>query len=231
MPQEPSSAERLLLRNLQQFYKTGEVLETEFKLIHGEGKWDPADRMASDDRARLIRQATHHFKSQLLDMPVATEAQRQARADAEREAENEAKRLALHAWSVRDLPDQAALCLSGGGIRSAAFALGVLQGLARQNLLHQFHYLSTVSGGGYIGSWLTAWRHRAETDPVRACLHHREFGDFTEPTPLQRLRFNQNFLTPKVGLLSADTWAVMGMIVRNLKWTPFVRQPEPRLKV
>jgi hypothetical protein len=101
MPQEPSSAERLLLRNLQQFYKTGEVLETEFKLIHGEGKWDPADRMASDDRARLIRQATHHFKSQLLDMPVATEAQRQARAGAEREAENEAKRLALHAWSVR----------------------------------------------------------------------------------------------------------------------------------
>lgn len=224
MPQEPSSAERLLLRNLQQFYKTGEVLETEFKLIHGEGKWDPADRRTSDERAKLIRRASHHFKSQLPDMPVATEAQRQARAEAEREAEQEAKRLALHAWSVRNLPDQAALCLSGGGIRSAAFALGVLQGLARENLLHQFHYLSTVSGGGYIGSWLTAWRHRAATDPIRACLHHREFGDFTEPTPLQRLRFNQNFLTPKVGLLSADTWAVMGMIMRNLllNWLVFL---------
>src|SRR4051812_28366720 len=54
--------------------------------------------------------------------------------------------------------DLAALCLSGGGIRSATFALGVLQGLARFNLLGQFHYLSTVSGGGYIGSWLSAWR-------------------------------------------------------------------------
>ena len=43
---------------------------------------------------------------------------------------------------------RAALCLSGGGIRSATFALGVLQGLARAGLLTQFHYLSTVSGGG-----------------------------------------------------------------------------------
>lgn len=44
----------------------------------------------------------------------------------------------------------AALCLSGG-IRSATFALGVLEGLARFDLLGEFHYLSTVSGGGYIG--------------------------------------------------------------------------------
>src|SRR5260221_14275148 len=42
-----------------------------------------------------------------------------------------------------DLP-RAALCLSGGGIRSASFALGVLQALARHGLLKQFHYLSTV---------------------------------------------------------------------------------------
>src|SRR5437867_366567 len=53
-----------------------------------------------------------------------------------------------------------ALCLSGGGIRSASFGLGVLQGLAQHNLLAKFDYLSTVSGGGYIGSWLTAWIHR-----------------------------------------------------------------------
>lgn len=41
----------------------------------------------------------------------------------------------------------AALCLSGGGIRSATFSLGVLQGLAQRGHLSQFHYLSTVSGG------------------------------------------------------------------------------------
>ena len=48
----------------------------------------------------------------------------------------------------------AALCLSGGGIRSASFCLGVIQALAEARLLAQFNYLSTVSGGGYIGSWL-----------------------------------------------------------------------------
>ncbi len=52
------------------------------------------------------------------------------------------------------------LALSGGGIRSASFALGVLQALARRDGLHVDHlrdidYLSTVSGGGYIGASLT----------------------------------------------------------------------------
>jgi hypothetical protein len=60
---------------------------------------------------------------------------------------------------------QWALALSGGGIRSATFCLGVLQGLARSPgpeesdphpLLYQFDYLSTVSGGGYIGSFLSS---------------------------------------------------------------------------
>lgn len=46
------------------------------------------------------------------------------------------------------------LALSGGGIRSATFALGVLRGLAGQGLLRRFDYLSTVSGGGYIGAML-----------------------------------------------------------------------------
>jgi len=54
-----------------------------------------------------------------------------------------------------------ALCISSGGIRSATFALGNLQALTEHCLLGEFDYLSTVSGGGYIGSWLTAWIKRA----------------------------------------------------------------------
>ena len=46
------------------------------------------------------------------------------------------------------------LALSGGGIRSATFSLGVLQSLARNRLLERFDYLSTVSGGGYAGCFL-----------------------------------------------------------------------------
>src|SRR5262249_26124141 len=52
------------------------------------------------------------------------------------------------------------LAFSGGGIRSATFNLGLLQGLAGLNLLKYVDYLSTVSGGGYIGAWLATWIKR-----------------------------------------------------------------------
>ncbi len=51
--------------------------------------------------------------------------------------------------------DLSGLALSGGGIRSAAFSLGVVQTLADRGLLGDFDYLSTVSGGGYTGSFVT----------------------------------------------------------------------------
>ncbi|WP_296888556.1 hypothetical protein, partial [Thiobacillus sp.] len=47
------------------------------------------------------------------------------------------------------------LAFSGGGIRSATFNLGITQALAELRLLRQFDYLSCVSGGGYIGGWLS----------------------------------------------------------------------------
>ena len=48
------------------------------------------------------------------------------------------------------------LALSGGGIRSATFGLGVLQALQTIGLFKHLDYVSTVSGGGYIGGWLQA---------------------------------------------------------------------------
>ena len=60
--------------------------------------------------------------------------------------------------------DLCGLSLSGGGIRSAAFGLGVMQGLVAGNdktgnVLKEIDYLSTVSGGGFIGSSLTWFLH------------------------------------------------------------------------
>jgi hypothetical protein len=52
--------------------------------------------------------------------------------------------------------DTIGLALSGGGIRSATFSLGVLQALARMRVLECIDYLSTVSGGGYIGAFFTS---------------------------------------------------------------------------
>lgn len=48
------------------------------------------------------------------------------------------------------------LALSGGGIRSATTNLGILQALAQMRILPMVDYLSTVSGGGYIGAWLSS---------------------------------------------------------------------------
>lgn len=53
------------------------------------------------------------------------------------------------------------LALSGGGIRSSAICLGVLQALNHHDLIKRVDYLSTVSGGGYIGCSLTATMTRA----------------------------------------------------------------------
>lgn len=46
------------------------------------------------------------------------------------------------------------IALSGGGVRSAMFSLGVMQALAKAGLLDQADVVSGVSGGGYALSWL-----------------------------------------------------------------------------
>ncbi len=56
--------------------------------------------------------------------------------------------------------DGVGLALSGGGIRSASFALGVVQVLLNEDLLKRIDYLSTVSGGGYLGSAISWWLHQ-----------------------------------------------------------------------
>ncbi len=66
------------------------------------------------------------------------------------------------------------LALSGGGIRSASFALGVLQALARDPKVPAIDYLSTVSGGGYIGSTLS-WLLRE--DPPEKSASPLAIGD------------------------------------------------------
>jgi hypothetical protein len=119
---------------------------------------------------------------------------------------------------------RAALCLSGGGIRSASFGLGVLQALTRRNLLFKFHYLSTVSGGGYIGAWLSAWRKRASDDEVATDLTKNLKDRYNEPPEIAELRANSNYLTPKLGALSADTWTLVALYIRNLllNWLIFL---------
>lgn len=135
-----------------------------------------------------------------------------------------------------------ALCLSGGGIRSASFSLGIVEGLARFSqkrgansaltpdqesgaLLNKLDYLSTVSGGGYIGSWLSAWILRAtsgaqSSEAYKGIVRQLSGNDlFTSADPWPRtvrhLRDYTNYLMPHMGF-SLDTWSIVAIVLRNM---------------
>jgi hypothetical protein len=116
----------------------------------------------------------------------------------------------------------AGLALSGGGIRSATFNLGILQAMAEARKLREFDYLSTVSGGGYVGGWLTAWIHRRGLDEVETALADSVNGKGTEPHEVRWLRAHSNYLTPRKGLLSLDTLWGMCTYLRNLVTNQFL---------
>jgi Patatin-like phospholipase len=129
------------------------------------------------------------------------------------------------------------LALSGGGIRSATFNLGVLQALATLKLLRKFDYLSTVSGGGYVGAWLSALIHRSQelkrdSDATPQHVAPAEKGNYQEKTVdaesivantaknsdgvIRHLRHFSNYLTPRVGTFTLDTWTGIATYLRNL---------------
>jgi len=117
---------------------------------------------------------------------------------------------------VHKMGNLSALCFSGGGIRSAAFALGVAQGLAAREILTKFDYLSTVSGGGYLGGFLTAWAQRKGYVSVCDDLIGRSSPAFGRISPVQHLRRYSSYLTPRKGVLTADTLTVVALYFRNL---------------
>lgn len=104
------------------------------------------------------------------------------------------------------------LAISGGGIRSATFCLGVVQQLHRRGLFRQVDYLSTVSGGGYLGTFLTSYLGHAENSgAVHASADpdariEQVFGPglndpvaggqaaTAEPPPLRHLRNSSKYL-------------------------------------
>lgn len=142
-------------------------------------------------------------------------------------------------------PSRWGLAFSGGGIRSATFCLGVLQGLAKRSsaassdtglqkgvpLLGRFDYLSTVSGGGYIGGFFSALfrsrpgdsrdpKTRAEeafsvlqADPPGRLGNAAGATSSTTPRPLEWLRENGRYLAPNN---SGDLFTDIAIAVRNL---------------
>ena len=120
-------------------------------------------------------------------------------------------------------PDQRlhenALCglsLSGGGIRSASFAIGVLQALAKSGLLPAFNFVSSVSGGGYAASWLAAWAYRHKDGM------HGVSEDLNAPSESAALRWVRRFssyLAPRLSFaVNSDGPALLAGYIIN--WVP-----------
>lgn len=97
------------------------------------------------------------------------------------------------------------VAFSGGGIRSACFHLGVLQALAATKKLSQVDYLSTVSGGGYIGSCFQWLKHRA-TSPDNAGLFEQAAG---EGSVMDWLRAHGKFLIDGKSVTSVTLLAAL----------------------
>ena len=116
------------------------------------------------------------------------------------------------------------LALSGGGIRSATFNLGLLQALAKNNYLRFCDYLSTVSGGGYIGSCLSSLLVNDDVSTERKKFpfrFEREKKD-DERKEVKYLRKNSNFLIPEKHLFSLDRWRFIGLYLSGFVLTNFV---------
>jgi hypothetical protein len=130
-------------------------------------------------------------------------------------------------------PDTVGVALSGGGIRSATFCLGVFRALARMDLLRRIDFISTVSGGGYFGSFLGGLYVprplRKECSPngqdverVRgALLDSRSW-------PIDWLRENGRYLSPNgagdallAGAALVRNWVAVIVVVTSTLFTLF----------
>jgi predicted acylesterase/phospholipase RssA len=118
--------------------------------------------------------------------------------------------------------DTIALALSGGGIRSATFSLGVMRELSRLGLFQRIDYLSTVSGGSYVGSFIGGLYARrggfdgllsGATDEMHAGgTSWDPLGSVKVRNALDWLRQSGRYLAPSGG---ADLWYAFTILTRN----------------
>ncbi|MBC3806518.1 patatin-like phospholipase family protein [Undibacterium seohonense] len=125
------------------------------------------------------------------------------------------------------------LAFSGGGIRSATVNLGILQGLRKLGLLKAVDYLSTVSGGGYIGSCYSAVNaaqaklHTQADEKTQAIAHDALFQHqpgVPENPIFRHLRNNANYMAPNglIDVLRVPSVFLRGMAINFFVVFPFL---------
>lgn len=105
------------------------------------------------------------------------------------------------------------LALSGGGIRSSAVCLGVLQALNHHDLIKRIDYLSTVSGGGYIGCSLTATMTRARDFVFGSASGGGLANEISDTPAVGHIRNYSNYLIPAG---ARDLVTGIAIVVRGL---------------
>ena len=121
-------------------------------------------------------------------------------------------------WVAKAAKDRFGLALSGGGIRSATFNLGLLQSMASLGILQHVHYLSTVSGGGYIGGFWTRWLARRPAGDTGGDAHFpiAKPGTAGDQPEIRHLREFSRFLLPRPGAFRTEFWAVVMTVLGGL---------------
>ncbi len=148
-------------------------------------------------------------------MPSIFECQYPAGLRAREEALIAARRSKADRSDTQKSQPVVGLALSGGGIRSATFCLGVLRALAggaaadaNRISLRSIDVLSTVSGGGYVGSFLGALFSRQDSTPADVERHLTSHAS----QPVHWLRENGRYLAPNG---SGDQWLAASTVLRN----------------
>jgi hypothetical protein len=111
------------------------------------------------------------------------------------------------------------LVLSGGGIRSAALCLGAMQALDAHGLMSKFDYVSSVSGGAYIGLSMAAAMSENATEIFPFASKSCE----GEAAAVQHIRDHSNFILPQGPLTVFSTIVVylrgiLSNVVLLLPW-------------
>ncbi len=127
-------------------------------------------------------------------------------------------------WVAWTNHDRVGLALSGGGIRSATFNLGLLEALEQRGVLKRIDYLSTVSGGGYIGGFWTAWRQRnpakhplfPQRIPPGTQKEGEDVRDERERPEIRHLREFSRFLMPRIGVNDSEMWAAAAAVLGGM---------------
>jgi hypothetical protein len=126
-------------------------------------------------------------------------------------------------WKEADPTQQAVgIAISGGGIRSATFSLGVFQALAKLKLLRHIDYVSSVSGGGYFAGLYGRIFTREDVHnvgEVEDILSPDRAGQSLDPGPdnwrdglFRWIRENGRYLAPKGG---GDLLLALAVMFRN----------------